>query len=165
MSKKLALGFGLVSLFFLFPVLANAQTSQYTIPAYAFHAMDNDAEFSMSGGYLHVASTSTYKWFTAPVYLPEGAGITKMEVRAYSNGAESFTVSLWRRNMYSNTEQQMASVTVTNTAGVWTTFTDSTISNWTVSNGGYGYYVCIDWESALGSNYRIEGVKLQYLPL
>jgi hypothetical protein len=164
MSKKLALGFGLVSLFLLFPVLANAQSIPIVIPAYAFHAMDNDAQFNMAGGVLNADAASPYGWFTAPVYLPNGAGVTKFEVRARNNGASSFTVGLWRRNIWSNIEQGMASVSVTNTAGAWTTFTDTTINYWTVNTSGYGYYVCISFGSALGSNYQIEGVKIQYLP-
>jgi hypothetical protein len=164
MWRKAALGFGLIVVFLFFPVLSQAQTVPYIVSAYAFHAMNDGAEFAMGGGVLWTLAGSLYGWFAAPVQLPNGAGITKFEVRARNNGAMSFEVSLWRKNIFNQAEQKMAEVTVTNTGNVWTTFTAPTVSYWTVNNSGYGYYVCIDFGSAIGPEYQFEGVKLQYLP-
>jgi hypothetical protein len=163
MIKKVSLLLGLMAMFVIFPAVGQAQTKQLMISGYAFHAMDYDAEFTMGGGVIYSLVTTTHTWFAAPVYLPQGAKITKIEVRASNNGAASFTVGLWRRNVYSNVEQQMAVVTVTNTGGAWQSFTDSTVSYWQVNNSGYGYYVCINFGSAKGPNYMLEGVKIDYL--
>jgi len=163
MFKKVSFVFSLAAFLAAFPALTQAQTKQLMIPAYAFHPMDYDAQFVMGNGELYALGTSPSGLFAAPVYLPQGARITKIEVRARNNGGENFSVVLWRRNMYANILQNMAAVLVTNTGGAWQSFTDSTIVHWTVNNSGYGYYIVITFGDALGPDYQIEGVKIDYL--
>ena len=153
----------LFSLLLVFPSLTQAQTKSIFIPAYAFHPMYDESEWNMGGGELYLDTTSIYAWFTAHVMLPDGARITKVVARAYDNGPATFLVGLYRRNMYTNLEDEMAEIYTAGADPSWRSFIDDSVHYWTINNSGYGYYVCVNFGTAKGSEYRIEGIKIVYL--
>jgi hypothetical protein len=162
MQKKIRLG--IVAIFLLFPLLAQAQVEELVIPASAFQPMRGGGQqtWNLIGGKLRMDPASTYGWMCAPVHLPDGAKITKIIARVYDNGAENFIVYMYRINIYANSEQQMARMDTSGASSSWVTLTQQPVSYWQVDTGGYGYTLYISWGSALGTDYQIEGVKILY---
>lgn len=163
MLKKILFMACLISVFVLLPALSQAQTKQMFVPGYAFIPMNTDVDQKAAGGKIWVTNTTLSGWLMAPVYLPDNAGVTKIAVRYLDNGTSTFSVGLWRHNMYTNTEQQMASISSLGQSSSYQTGIDSSVTYWRISTSGYGYYLCINFGAAKGEMYKVEGVKIEYI--
>jgi len=119
----------------------------------------NSGEFS---------GTHLKEWM-APVNLPDGVVVNELLVRAYdleSDVGVDLTVSLRRSPITSGTTQVLASVA---TSGTTTptpiALTDVTISNSTIDNSIYTYWVQIDWPgtgTVSSGAFGVYGIRLRY---
>ena len=111
--------------------------------------------------YNHVGAT--YRYFFAPVHLPQGAQVTSVVVYYEDDSTGYIEVDLTRRNMYSLTVQDMTDwATTGDTPGLRNTKI-SPVLYWTINNEGYVYFVYIYYSDAdAGSDLSIYGVKINY---
>jgi len=143
------------------PFMSSAQTNSLVIPAYAFYPMSDDTEWFANLGEIRIEGTSPDGKLRASVFLPEGAIIKKVILRYTTEGTDiTSTMTLYRRNMYTDVEQIVASITAPLAVDYMNLATYS-IAYRTVNNGGYCYYIVIDIPP--GPTYpRIAGVKILY---
>jgi len=72
------------------------QTKYFTIPSLAFHPWSNDVEYSLIQGWFYNTDPEhdSHSYY-APVYIPDGAKLTKMTVRYYRfSENDGFDISL-----------------------------------------------------------------------
>ena len=142
--------------------MSYAEINSLIIPAYAFYPMRFDTEWYASWGEIHIkfSPTNPEGKLRAPVFLPEGAVIKKVILRYKLSEEPVITMTLYRRNMYTDVEQIVASITAPLAVDYMNLATYS-IAYRTVNNGGYCYYIVIDIPP--GPTYpRIAGVKILY---
>jgi len=144
------------------PFMSSAQTNSLVIPAYAFYPMSDDAEWFANLGEIRIEGTSPDGKLRASVFLPEGAIIKKVILRYTTRGGDiTFTMTLYRRNMYTDVEQVVTNMTPPQTGADFQNFATYSIAYRTVNNSGYCYYIVIDMPLGLGLPW-IAGVKILY---
>ena len=150
----------LVFLLVVFPFISNAQTKSLQISAYAFYPMSSDTEWWANVGEIHIEPTSPEGKFRAPVFLPEGAIIKKILLRYHHDAVAGFTLTLYRRNMYTDVEQEMTNI-ITTQAGSYIWLSTYSIAHKVINNSGYCYYLVADFPPAT-YRARLAGVKIIY---
>ena len=149
-------------LFIAVSFMSYAQTNSLVIPAYGFYPMRFDTEWFANLGEIRIRSTPTNPEgkLRAPVFLPEGAVIKKVILRYELHEEPAITMTLYRRNMYTDVEQVVASI-IAPQALYFQNIATASIANGTVNNSGYCYYVVIDIPPSARAA-RIAGVKILY---
>jgi len=143
------------------PFVSYAQTESLYLSAYAFYPMSSDTEWFANVGYIRIEMTSPEGKLRAPVLLPDGAIIKKILLRYRQDDDTIFALTLYRRNMYTDVEQVMASMIAPQMSGNFGYLSTYGIAYRTVNNSGYCYYVVIDIPSGARAA-RIAGVKILY---
>ena len=127
-------------------VAVPATTRYLSVPACAFKSaiFDDLWELLESGKYLVNTESSPYlgKICHAPVYFPHGAIITSVKFYYFRNDAASnMEVWLYRKEA-TTSSSSMARITV-NTTTDWADMEDTSITNDTIDNSQYSYYVAL----------------------
>jgi len=163
MMKRLYLLLALTSLLMFLPPIIQAQTKSRFIPAYAFLPRDGDPTWGFESGYMYLKDTSIVgAAAAAPVRLPDGAIITKVVMRYWDNGDADLQMQLWRRNMYTDEEQQLTVFGTDGSEALWRLDEEDNIWGPRISNSGYSYYLFVNF-TGKGLDYRLAGVKIIYL--
>jgi len=119
--------------------------------------------------YLAVYPGSTYRGFSAPVNLPDGARVTSVVVfyKDYSSGY-GIIVSLLRQNLYHNNAdfQNMANFSSSGSANIWAKAKINPISYGLINNGGYAYRMSISFSGAPAfyQDMAVKAIKIIYDP-
>lgn len=135
------------------------------IPPEAFQAgiSANGGTFGLGAGDAFLDSTVVSGSMVAPVYLPDGAVITALEVTYRDNSATAdMTIVLNRRPYAASAYTPMASVVTSGASASTLSLADSTINDATIDNGTNLYIInafCADWG---GASTAIKGVKITY---
>ncbi len=137
-------------------------TRKLAVPSAAFVPSRNTYSFSRNSSYLR-NTVSSNQVFVAPVFLPDGAIVTKVKVTYYDNEASyDGHIDLVKVYMYGGGEILMASEGTSGTPG-FSTVTDNTIISETVSNDGYNYYLSASMTYSSNSlNMRLYGAEIEY---
>ncbi|MFQ6083217.1 MAG: hypothetical protein ACE5WD_07655 [Candidatus Aminicenantia bacterium] len=163
MRKKLILTLGLVSLFFLFPVLIHADELMLGPADFLPYMDDND--YYQSGEYLYSVSGATNRYFYAPVHLPQNAKVTSVTLYYWDDDAGYVQLYFFKENMYNANLYTLCSYSTTGATNAWRYTKISPISYNTINNGGYTYFIRIYLSSSTaGSGLRLHGVKILYNP-
>jgi len=161
MLKKTTLIVIMVFLLFFLPLASQAQEKSLFISGFAFYPMDSETIWESNSGVIWIEPTSPKGKLRAPVFLPEGAIIKKVILRYKTQGDDiTFSMTLYRRNMYTDVEQVMASM-IAPLAVNYVNLATYSIAYRTVNNSGYCYYVVIDIPPSARAA-RIAGVKILY---
>lgn len=150
------------------------ETAVLTIPAAAFTPYEDGYDFQNSGRYLqHFHSPNGgygRGWYLAPVYLPDGAIVTKMTFYYRDNTTANGVARLQRTDLKGN-YTNLASV---DTSGGWSapwynSKATTDISNGVIDNSKYAYWVI--WDLPPSSEPPSEqdivwgcGTTIQYMP-
>ena len=135
-------------------------TSYISLPGAAFHPSASFYLFANSGSSLFPqdASSSSY---LAHVQLPHNAVVTKLSYSySDSNVNENSSVSLYR-TVPTGSETEMATVFSVGQSGVPATLSDSTISDATVNNNLYGYYIWANFPNP-SVDFVLYNVTIEY---
>lgn len=129
-----------------------------TIPGEAFHPGSDVPYFNSYGnGGAYIESGTGA--LVAPVYLPEGATITRFT--AYVDDRSSADVTVYLRSLFmTGSYQTHASVSSSGSSGNQS-LTDTTISSPTVDYDGRGYLIYA-YSSGWNSNLQVMGVTITY---
>jgi len=169
MIKKFCFILAFISLLMLVPPLIQAQSKSLYIPAYAFMSREDDPDWVFKSGYIYPKDTGGgVVVVVAPVYLPDGANITKVIMRYWfiepQEGEEARGIegTMNRRNMYTDKEEYMVILYATSGGASWQTIEDTRIHRPIINNSGYSYYLHISI-SGQGDVIRLAGVKILYI--
>ncbi len=135
-------------------------TRYYSMPAAAFNVgYVNNTTFvsNIFGDYIINGNTSYMNaGYFAPVNLPDGAIVTDFKMYYYKeDAAATITAELDRVDPSTGGIVGMALVVGSSTSGFSASVSDSTISNATIDNSAYCYYV----EADLDNNNSVQDVK------
>ncbi len=154
----------------------NAKTEYYSIPGIAFNnfrdagvsnnQIANTSDPNGAFMYEDYGGNNILTYFAVPVYLPDSALITEVNFYLYdTDGAAEMSPVLRRVTLGTGA----APTDLTNIAGTGNgfnggliTLTDNTITNATVNNELYAYYITIESEEST-RDLRIYGARITYL--
>ncbi|GAA4393809.1 hypothetical protein GCM10023186_45760 [Hymenobacter koreensis] len=144
-----------------------AKTGYVSVPpaAFGFAPLSATAAF-LSGGttgafrYVLGGTTGNAAFLLAPIYLPDGARITRYVLYVYDNDA-TYDVygNIYRINLATNTINNLSSTNVTSGTPLTTTVSADLSS--VVDNAVYAYYVRFV-TSENSSNLRLHGARVTY---
>ena len=151
MKKYAAIFFGLFV--FIFCSANWGRADSLLIPSSAFNCNSGyDAQaYFYRLAYLAVFPGSTYRSFSAPVFLPDGARVTSVVVfYVDDSSAHHITVNMLRHNVYQNDSafQNMANFTSSSDSAAWQSAKINPISYNLINNGGYTYAMDIYFSGA-----------------
>lgn len=135
----------------------SAQTRYWSIGGAGFLPQRNTTAYFKTFDYLTSATGS----FFAPVYLPDGAVVTSMEISYWDNqGAANAFVYLERyQKNGSSADVNMATVQSSGSSGAWETASNTSIDRATIDNSQYVYRLRAVMNN---TNIRLSGVELSY---
>lgn len=108
-------------------------------------------------------STDTFVTFRAPVYLPHGVTITRMEFVGYDYSTDDITLTLERVNFDSPTPEFLSSVSSDGAELAYRRFSSGPL-NIRVDGQNYGYVVTVHWHVYASTvNYlRMSNIRFTY---
>lgn len=121
------------------------------------------SDFGRSYQALYKTAVDPWMVFYAPVHLPNGAIVTRLDVWYKDNHADNLTVSLMRVAFgYDASVDNMASVASSGTPGE-SSGSDTSIFNATINNNSYNYFVEVQFEDSNTSfNLVFRNAKITY---
>ncbi|MCL5256441.1 MAG: hypothetical protein M1319_01420 [Chloroflexi bacterium] len=128
-----------------------------SVPPSAFTPWNSAVSYENHSTYLRLVGNAGA--FTAPVYLPQGAKVTKLVVYCLDNDAAAgCQVVLGRTAVNSAVPEWLARVNSSDSATVQKLM-DNTIVHPTINNGSYSYY--LDF-SVSGTSFLLYSIKIVY---
>ncbi len=143
-------------------VVAGPSTYTVSISPAAFTVEEDGDSFSKILGSGHAYIQTGFGALSAPVYLPDGATVTGVNIWYLDSSASDATFRLRRtpHNVVSN--EDLAAFTPTgNTTGIQTA-SDTTINFSTITNTTHSYYFRVFSSSWTGVNMGIKAVTITY---
>ncbi|NND76102.1 MAG: hypothetical protein HKN44_13950 [Ilumatobacter sp.] len=133
----------------------------YTVPAAAFtpDGLNPDSHFyPFETGYIR-GRASTYGCMVAPVHLPDGVKIQRVEGSLYDNDATSSIGVVLQRSSDAGTVDLLARVRTTGTSNAVQVDTDTTVDHDVIDNANYSYhlYGCVS-----SSSIRLYSLRIFY---
>jgi hypothetical protein len=136
----------------------DAKTSYVSVSAAAFSPLDDNYMYTNSGNTLDPTDMSS-QYYYAPVQLPHGATVTKIEFYwSDLSGDYNGHCYLYRNDMQAG-EDTLGTVDTSGSSGVGSSET-STITNSTIDNSQYAYY--LGWDLDGGGDVEGYGVVIEY---
>jgi len=138
----------------------DTRTGYITIPAAAFTPELASYTYTNSGNILY-AATGGGSIFVAPVFLPHGATVTRLDFYYKDNSANDLTLYL---NVTARTDSgtSMASITSSGQSSQYTSSSTTTINVSTVDNLSYNYYLSLSFPGNDSSNLIYSGALIRY---
>ena len=140
-------------------VYSTPRTHYFSVSSAAFVPRNNVDYYNsggMGGAYITTGSNS----LVASADLPHGAVVTRLTVYFNDTSSYDMNVTLYRLSLTGNAYSQLAELSSSGTSGYYS-LTDTTISNPTINNIGYGYLInaySANWNSSL----KIMGAYIAY---
>jgi hypothetical protein len=136
----------------------DAKTSYVSVSAAAFSPLDDNYMYTNSGNTLDPTDMSS-QYYYAPVQLPHGATVTKIEFYwSDLSGDYNGHCYLYRNDMQAGGDT-LGTVDTSGSSGVGSSET-TTITNPTVDNSQYAYY--LGWDLDGGGDVEGYGVVIEY---
>ena len=152
----------MVAVFFLIPMLLQAQEESIMIGAPDFTPHQNDHNVWLNSSYFYCQTGATDRWFYAPLHLPNGVRIKRVRFFFHDSGTGNVQMAVTRSNKYAGDWDYVVSdVTSSGTPG---DSAQTANANWTynlVQNTGYSYSVRVGFSEA-GSAYQFMGARVFY---
>lgn len=141
---------------------AVAGSTSLRISSLAFRAVSSGANMEYySPGYMYASSSPVVAW-DAPVYLPQGAVVTKVRMYYYNTNA-TITCEAFFEFFDLASESYVVPADFLSTQSSGLGFDDSATFNHTIDNTKYGYTV--GWRSNVADNtMRLKGIEIFYTP-
>jgi hypothetical protein len=148
----------------------NEKTGYLNIPACAFSqssAIDNDHWYSNSAsGYIEDGSGTYDVFLVSPVYLPDGAEITKFTAYYYDNDPDDL-IDFYASIMYCGVDSTLniliSSVSKISVDSEYAQSIYDTVPNHSVDYENYHYWVYVIWEqSDIGDSLKFKGCQIEY---
>ncbi len=131
-----------------------------SITAEAFQPGSNVDYFNTySNGGAYITATGGHS-LVAPVYLPDGATVTKMTAYFKDTSSDDMTVYFHRLSHTAGNFINLAQVSSSGTSGYYSK-TDTTISSPTIDNVGGGYAIYA-YSAGWSSSLKLMGVEITY---
>ena len=147
-----------------------AKTKYVTVSHAAFDmAMTTTSahtHYSLSGSSTFIVRTQggsslTDCYLSAPIYIPDGAIVTRMDAFMYDgNSTYDVTLKLIRQTWNSSTKTVMAEVSTSGNSGQQT-ISDTSILNNTIDMSGYAYFLFFETKEAT-TFLGLYNVKITY---
>lgn len=135
------------------------RTHYLSIPGEAFHPGSDVAyvnSYGNGGAYISSGSGA----MVAPVYLPDGATVTRLTVYFNDSSSSDITLNLNRLSFTNGGYTILASVTSSGSAG-YQNGNDTTIGSSVINNVGGGY-LAYAYSSSWNSSLKLMGVLITY---
>jgi hypothetical protein len=147
---------------------AASRTRYFSIPVRAFQSNNKDMPWKIlpTGAGEYVTSSSfpagVSVELAAPVHLPDGAVVTELRVAVIDDTPDfNISVSLKRAAISNSPPSNMASVTSSGTPNE-TNLVDSSISNATIDNSQFCYWVQANWNNSADLDIDLGPVRIAY---
>ncbi len=137
-------------------------THTIAVPPAAFTVEEPGDSFQKVLGNGHAFIVSGFGALSAPVYLPDGAVVTRLDVWYLDDSPQNLTLRLRRSAHTSISNTDLATVEPTGSVVGIRTASDTTIVNATIDNDAYSYYFRVFSSNWTGSNMGIKAVKITY---
>ena len=161
MKKNLiTLGLGLL----LVAIPMQLSTATLNIAAITALPFNDQCQYARYNGELWPATTTTWRTYYAPVYLPNDARIKALTLFYRDNVAGYIEFKLIRRNTYTGAIQTIVSHQSTVNTSVDQIIKVTSV-NWAINkinNSGYTYYLEIFFSEAGGLSSSFNGAKVLY---
>ncbi len=137
------------------------------VPATAFIPRDNTTLFSRANGVILTTKTgSVFYTYDAPVYLPDGATVTKLILYYQDTDvSKNIQIDLWYGPLPGNTGQSMANVVSDNQSNMNPVYKETTTFLYSqVSNQANAYYIKLTLPPPSNASVylNLNGVRIDY---
>ena len=138
----------------------NARTGYITVSSAAFTPREETYNYTNWGLELYdqTAGASAY---VAPVQLPHGATVTRVDCYYKDNTANNLTLYL-AVTARKGSATSMAAITTTGSSSQYTSASDTTINVATVDNTSYSYFLDLSFPGNDGSSLVFSGADIHY---
>jgi hypothetical protein len=142
-------------------------TRYLSVHAAAFNAQNDDWDHYVYDGYICQGVTNDLRYYRAPLFLPHGATVTRMDVYYYDSNPDSGQdLAVWiNRVNHSGGYGAIAGCSSSGSASFWRTCTDTSISPNNIDNYNYSYQLTLLLEDDCTGSYqhRLSSVRIQYV--
>jgi hypothetical protein len=143
------------------------QTRHLAIHASALRPELPTYVYNQFGYYLYATGPATEVYFSAPVYLPDGATVTNVTYQAWDNTSYDSRASLvrWRGawpTPGTATADQMAGIWSAGESAAWREFSSNVIYEPEIDNVNYAYFVEVRLHGSAGNNLRAGKITVTY---
>lgn len=136
------------------------KTEILAIPASALSKRGN-YDFYLEDGWAYgIGSSPTYA--DAPVMLPDGAVMTKMEYDSYDNDGTYESRAMLYRWSPASANEPISTVYSNTVTPTWQTVEATSIASPIIDNTQYGYFVQMRMYGISGNNIRVGTVRITY---
>lgn len=147
-------------------IYSSNKTKYLHVPNIAYTLMSTSltgarVEHATTGIFARIYGTTGTGKMAAPIYLPDSAVITELRVYLNNGSATNSSVEIFRYGGTGALGTALASISVNNTTGLQT-FTDNTITNATIDNENYFYYVVYTGAATTTFDNAIYGTRITY---
>jgi hypothetical protein len=136
------------------------QTRHLAIHASALRPELPTYVYNQFGYYLYATGPATEVYFSAPVYLPDGATVTNVTYQAWDNTSYDSRASLIRWS--GPTSAPMAGVWSAGESAAWREFTTNVIYEPVIDNVNNAYFVEVRLHGSAGNNLRAGKITVTY---
>ncbi len=137
----------------------STKTGYLAVPPSALSPSIYDTQYRV-GSFLY-NDDANQAFFVAPVYLPNGAKVTKLSYQAYDNTGGGWTYVNFRRTS-NGASETIAATGASIDTGVWETYSTSAINNQIIDNSSYAYYVLVFLSGGQGANIKAGKIVIEY---
>ncbi len=137
-------------------------THTIAVPPAAFTVEEPGDSFQKVLGNGHAFILSGFGALSAPVYLPDGAVVTRVDVWYLDNSVQDLTLRLRRSSHTSISNSDLAAILPSGSVAGIRTAADTSISVPTIDNDAFSYYFRVFSSNWTGVNMGIRAVKITY---
>ncbi len=143
-------------------VVPGPNTFTIAMPPAAFTVEEPGDSFQKVLGNGHAFILSGFGALSAPVYLPDGATVTRVDIWYIDDSVQDMTFRLRRSSHTSISNSDLAAILPSGSvAGIRTAF-DTSISTPTINNSAFSYYFRVFSSNWTGSDMGIRAVLITY---
>ena len=128
----------------------------------AFVPMDSTTEYQFGPGGALLNPGSFYGYYFTAVNLPHGATINKVVLYYFDNASDNIVLNLNAINLDVTAILPLASVTTIGAPPLSGVIEDTTITEHTIDNQSYAYWVEVQIPAGYGTNLTIRGIRIDY---
>ncbi len=128
----------------------------------AFVPMDSATEYQFGPGGVLLNSGSFNGYYVAAVNVPQGATINKVVLYYFDNASDNIVLTFNAINLDVTAILPLASVTTIGAPPLSGVIGDTTITEHTIDNQSYAYWVEVQIPAGYGTNLTIRGIRIDY---
>ncbi|UCE41648.1 MAG: hypothetical protein JSV17_01260 [Candidatus Aminicenantes bacterium] len=160
MKKNATLAIGLLCATMLFPQLTHAYSILFG-PS-LFSPRSNNVDFFQDATILYVKPGSADRYFSAPVFLPNGATVTNIVFFFKDNSPAHIRFQMQRLHIFSNKTHLMCSYSTQGSSFDWQRRNITKISFRDINNNGFLYFISAWFSEGQEQELALRAVKIHY---